>query len=133
MSVRDAGAASFAARAAPPQAGHFGRRAGLVEEDDLRGIEVGLELESGFAPCGYVLALLLAGVRGFFLTDPVAAEEIMDRRDGKGLAPLGEQTLETGNLGAVQLLLGHTKVDSRVRYLGVELEDALSIADKIDI
>ncbi len=31
---------------------------------------------------------------------------------------------KTGNLRAVQLLLGHTKVDSTVRYLGVELEDA---------
>ena len=40
---------------------------------------------------------------------------------------------KTGNLRAVQLLLGHTKVDSTVRYLGVELEDALSIAEKIDI
>jgi len=40
---------------------------------------------------------------------------------------------ETGNLRAVQLLLGHTKVDSTVRYLGVELEDALSIAERIDI
>ena len=30
---------------------------------------------------------------------------------------------KTGNLRAVQLLLGHTKVDSTVRYLGVELED----------
>ena len=40
---------------------------------------------------------------------------------------------KTGNLRAVQLLLGHTKVDSTVRYLSVELEDALSIADKIDI
>lgn len=40
---------------------------------------------------------------------------------------------KTGNLRAVQLLLGHTKVDSKVRYLGVELEDALSIAEKIDI
>ncbi|NNK66417.1 MAG: tyrosine-type recombinase/integrase [Rhodobacteraceae bacterium] len=38
-----------------------------------------------------------------------------------------------GNLRAVQLLLGHTKVDSTVRYPGVELEDALSIAEKIDI
>ncbi|MEL7098747.1 MAG: integrase [Pseudomonadota bacterium] len=38
-----------------------------------------------------------------------------------------------GNLRAVQLLLGHTKVDSTVRYLGVELEDALSIAERIDI
>ena len=30
---------------------------------------------------------------------------------------------KTGNLRAVQLLLGHPKVDSTVRYLGVELED----------
>lgn len=40
---------------------------------------------------------------------------------------------KTGNLRAVQLLLGHTKVDSTVRYLGVELGDALSIAEKTDI
>ncbi len=40
---------------------------------------------------------------------------------------------KTGNLRAVQLLLGHAKVDSTVRYLGVELEDALSIAERIDI
>ena len=40
---------------------------------------------------------------------------------------------KTGNLRAVQLLLGHTKVDSTVRYFGVELEDALSIAEKVDI
>ena len=40
---------------------------------------------------------------------------------------------KTGNLRAVQLLLGHTKVDSTVRYLGVELDDALSVAEKIDI
>ena len=40
---------------------------------------------------------------------------------------------KTGNLRAVQLLLGHTKVDSTVRYLGVELEDALSIAERIDL
>ena len=40
---------------------------------------------------------------------------------------------KTGNLRAVQLLLGHTKVDSTVRYLGVELEDALSIAERTGI
>ena len=39
----------------------------------------------------------------------------------------------TGNLRAVQLLLGHTKLESTVRYLGVEVEDALSIAEQIDI
>jgi hypothetical protein len=36
-------------------------------------------------------------------------------------------------LRAVQLLLGHTKMDSTVRYLGVELEDALAIAEAIEI
>lgn len=40
---------------------------------------------------------------------------------------------KTGNLRAVQLLLGHTKVDSTVRYIGVELEDALNIAERIDV
>jgi hypothetical protein len=40
---------------------------------------------------------------------------------------------KTGNLRAVQLLLSHTKVDSTVRYLGVELEDALSISERTDI
>ena len=40
---------------------------------------------------------------------------------------------KTGNLRAVQLLLGHTKVDSTVRYLGVELENALSLAERIDV
>lgn len=34
----------------------------------------------------------------------------------------------TGNLRAVQLLLGHTKIESTVRYLGIEVDDALAIA-----
>lgn len=40
---------------------------------------------------------------------------------------------KTGNIRAVQLLLGHTKLDSTVRYLGVEVEDALAIAESIDV
>ena len=40
---------------------------------------------------------------------------------------------KTGNLRAVQLLLGHTKMDSTVRYLGVDLDDALSLSEAIDL
>ena len=39
----------------------------------------------------------------------------------------------TGNLRAVRLLLGHTKIESTVRYLGIEGDDALEIAEGTDI
>jgi integrase len=39
----------------------------------------------------------------------------------------------TGNLRAVQLLLGHSKVESTVRYLGIEVDDALAIAEQIEV
>ena len=39
----------------------------------------------------------------------------------------------TKNLRAVQLLLGHTKLESTVRYLGVEVDDALEISEKTEI
>ena len=39
----------------------------------------------------------------------------------------------TKNLRAVQLLLGHTKIESTVRYLGIKVEDALEMAEQTDI
>jgi integrase len=39
----------------------------------------------------------------------------------------------TKNLRAVQLLLGHTKLESTVRYLGIEVDDALEISEQIEI
>jgi site-specific recombinase XerD len=40
---------------------------------------------------------------------------------------------KTGNFCAVQLLLGHTKLESTVRYLGIELDEALAISEQVDL
>lgn len=40
---------------------------------------------------------------------------------------------KTGNLRACQLLLGHTKLESTVRYLGVELDHALVLSEALEI
>lgn len=39
----------------------------------------------------------------------------------------------TKNLWAVQLLLGHTKLESTVRYLGIEVDDALEMAEQTEV
>ena len=58
-------------------------------------------------------------------------------------APYGTHTMrrtkatliykQTKNLRAVQLLLGHSKLDSTGRYLGIEIDDALEISERIDV
>lgn len=40
---------------------------------------------------------------------------------------------QTGNLRAVQTLLGHTKIENMVRYLGVDVEDALTLAEGMEV
>ena len=39
----------------------------------------------------------------------------------------------TGNIQAIQILLGHSKKEKTVRYLGVDIEDALILAEKTEI
>jgi site-specific recombinase XerC len=40
---------------------------------------------------------------------------------------------KAGNLRACQLLLGHRKLESTVRYLGVEVDDALALSEQVDL
>ena len=40
---------------------------------------------------------------------------------------------KTGNLRAVQPSLGHTKLESIVRYLGIEVDDALAISEQVEL
>lgn len=39
----------------------------------------------------------------------------------------------TGNIRAIQILLGHSKIENTVRNLGVDIEDALTLAEKTEI
>ena len=51
-----------------------------------------------------------------------------------GAAYKAAQTYKkTGNLRAAQSLLGHTKLESTVRYLGIEADDAPSISEQIEL
>jgi hypothetical protein len=40
---------------------------------------------------------------------------------------------KAGSRRAVQLLLGHTQIASRIRHIGIEIDDATEIAEKIDV
>jgi site-specific recombinase XerC len=39
----------------------------------------------------------------------------------------------TGNLRAVQILLGHTNIENTVRYLGIDVDDALTLSERAEI
>lgn len=58
------------------------------------------------------------------------------RRVWDALAPADQASIiykASGNLRAVQILLGHAKIENTVRYLGVEVEDALTLSEGIEV
>ena len=66
MAVGHRRPAALSALGSAPQAGHLGRGAGLVDEDEPLGIKLGLGVEPGLAAKGDIRPLLLGGARGFF-------------------------------------------------------------------
>jgi site-specific recombinase XerD len=46
---------------------------------------------------------------------------------------MGSTSKRTKNLRTVQLLLGHTKLESTIRYLGIEIDDALEMAEQTEV
>src|SRR5262249_1525149 len=73
---------------------------------------------------------------GVFEMCPVSSQDkIQGLRASEGAQGLMIVLLyrRTGNLRAVQLLLGHRKIESTVRYLGIEVDDALAIAEQVDV
>ena len=65
---------------------------------------------------------------GFYWSRPIVLRDPFARRTKVTLI-----YQRTKNLRAVQLLLGHTKLESTVRYLGIEVDDALEIAEQTEI
>jgi hypothetical protein len=54
-------------------------------------------------------------------------------RAGLDSSAYGTHSLRPRNLRAVQLLLGDTKLESTVRYLGIEVDDALSMSEQVEL
>jgi integrase len=118
----------------------------LAIDSKSRGCDVVAVLRStGRKPGQFLFAGRGDSSRG--LTTRQYARLVQERAASIGLDPskFGTHSLRrtkavliyrrTGNLRAVQLLLGHSKIESTVRYLGIEVDDAIAIeiAEKIDI
>ena len=124
----------------------------LAIDSKLRGCDVVAVRVDDVAPSGYAMDRATIRQRKTRQARPVRADPpvqyarlVQECVASSGLDPakFGTYSLRrtkavliyrrTGNLRAVQLLLGHSKIESTVRYLGIEVDDAIEIAEKIDI
>jgi integrase len=130
------------------------RRATIVQKKTGRPVQFEITEQSRNSVEAWLPSLRAAGSRYLFPSRLHASPHISTRQyarlvhrwvDGIGLesAIYGTHSMrrtkaaqiyrKTGNLRAVQLLLGHTKLKSTVRYLGIEIDDALNMAEQIDL
>jgi integrase len=130
------------------------RRATIVQKTTGRPVQFEITEQSRNSVDAWLPTLRATGCRYLFPTRIHASPHISIRQYARlvhrwvesiGLesAPYGTHSMrrtkaaqiyrKTGNLRAVQLLLGHTKLDCTVRYLGIEVDDALNLAEQIEL
>ncbi len=106
-------------------------RATIVQKKTGRPVQFEITEQSRNSVEAWFPMLRTAGSRYLFPSRLHARPHISTRQ----YARLVHRWVESiaGNLRAVQLLLGHTKLESTVRYLGIEVDDALNIAEQIEL
>jgi integrase len=136
------------------QGGRVGSRAIVMQRKTHRPVQFELTEQTREAVAAWIMQAKLAGDQFLFPSRLHASPHLSTRQYAKivdgwvcsiGLDPneYGTHTMRrtkatliyrrTKNLRAVQLLLGHTKLESTVRYLGIEVDDALEIAEQTDV
>jgi len=100
------------------------RKAGLKSDDYLFPSRVHRSPHLGTRQCARILDGWVSSVG----LDPASYGTHSMRRTKASLI-----YRRTKNLRAVQLLLGHSKLESTVRYLGIEVDDALELAEQTDV
>lgn len=133
---------------------HVSTRAMVMQQKTLRSVQFEITEQTRFAIGAWIHQAQLRSEDRLFPSQLHASDHLSTRQyarivkgwvEAADLDPAmyGTHTMRrtkasliyrrTKNLRAVQLLLGHTKLESTVRYLGIEVDDALEIAEKTEV
>lgn len=108
--------------------GQIMNRAMIIQRKTQRPVQFELTEPTRSAVAAWLTKAKLAADQYLFPSRIDKAEHVSTRRTKATLI-----YKQTKNLRAVQLLLGHTKLESTVRYLGIEVDDALEISEQTEI
>jgi integrase len=136
------------------QGSHVARRAIVMQKKTQRPVQFEITEQTRDAVAARIAAAHLKSDQFLFPSRVSASPHLSTRQYSRivggwagsiGLDPAayGTQSLRrtkptliyrrTKNLSAVQLLLGHTELESTVRYLGIEVDDALEVAEQTEV